>query len=108
MRPVDGPKSIQSCVPVSVELVDKYEDADENVDADRTRTGRPVTGQSFTELEAIDIDFSVPELSHALVKEAETFRVQELVKEIESHPHREALHADLQQNNDYNPSIRRR
>ena len=31
-RPVDGPKSIQSCVPVSVELVDKDEDADENVD----------------------------------------------------------------------------
>ena len=47
-RPVNGPKSIQSCVPVSVELVDKYEDKDENVDADQTRTGRPVSGQSFT------------------------------------------------------------
>ena len=49
-RLVDGPKSIQSCVPVSVELVDK----DENVDADQTRTGRPVGGQptgSFTQLE---------------------------------------------------------
>ena len=50
-RPVDGPPSIQSCVPVSVELVDKDEDADENVDADQTRTGRPVSGQSFTQLE---------------------------------------------------------
>ena len=30
---------VNSCVPVSVELVDKDEDADENVEADRTRTG---------------------------------------------------------------------
>ena len=49
------------------------------------------------------IDFRVPGLSHAIVKEAEHFRVQELVQKIESHPHREALHADLQQNNVYNP-----
>ena len=32
-----------------------------------------------------------------------TFRVRELVKKIESHPHRGALQADLQQNNVYNP-----
>ena len=51
------PKSIQSCVPVSGELVDKDEDADENVDADQTRTVRPVSGQSFTQLEEMDIDF---------------------------------------------------
>ena len=37
------------------------------------------------------------------MKEAETFRVQELVKKIESHPHRDALQADSQQNNVYNP-----
>ena len=37
VRLVAGPPSSQSCVPVSVELVDK--DADENVDADQTRTG---------------------------------------------------------------------
>ena len=42
-------------------------------------------------------------VSHAVVKEAENFRVRELVKKIESHPHREALHADLHQNNVYNP-----
>ena len=30
-------------------------------------------------------------------------RVRELVKKIESHPHRRALQADLQQNNAYNP-----
>ena len=58
---------------------------------------------SFTQLEEIDIDFRVPGLSHAVVKEAEFFRVLELVKKIESHPHREALQADLQQNNVYNP-----
>ena len=103
VRPVDGPTSIQSCVPVSVELVNKDEDADENVDADQTRTVRPVSGQSFTQLEEIDIDFRVPGLSHAVVKEAENFRVQELVKKIESHPHREARQADLQQNNLCNP-----
>ena len=37
------------------------------------------------------------------MKEAEHFRVQELLKRIENHPHREALHADLQQNNVNNP-----
>ena len=68
-----------------------------------TRTGRPVGGQQFTQLEEIDIDFGVPGLSHAVVKEAENFRVQELVKKIESHPHREALQADSQQNNVSNP-----
>ena len=100
MRPV------KSCVPVSVERVDKDKDADENVDADQTSTGRPVSGQPtslFTELEEIDIDFRVSGLPHAVVKQAENFRVRELVKEIESHPHREALQADLQQNNVYSP-----
>ena len=86
-------------MPVSVERVDKDEDADENVDADQTRTVRPVSGQptgSFTQLEEIDIDFRMSGLPHAVVKQAENFRVRELVKKIESHPHREALQADLQ------------
>ena len=103
---MDVPTSIQSCVPVSVELADKDEDADENVDADQTSTERPGSGQPtglFTQLEEIDIDFRVSGLPHAVVKEAENFRVQQLVKKIESHPHREALQADLQQNNVYNP-----
>ena len=43
-------------------------------------------------------------LPHAVVKQAENFRVRELVKKIESHPHRRALQADLLQQNDaYNP-----
>ena len=58
---------------------------------------------SFTQLEEIDIDFKVSGLPHSVVKQAENFRVRELVKKIESHPHREALQADLQQNNVYNP-----
>ena len=68
-----------------------------------TRTGRPVNGQQSTQLEEIDIDFRVPGLSHAVVEESAHFRVQELVNRIESHPHREALQADLQQNNVSNP-----
>ena len=42
-------------------------------------------------------------LPHAVVKQAENFRVRELVNNIESHPHRQALQTDLQQNNAYNP-----
>ena len=68
---------------------------------------RPVnSGQSiglFTQREDIHIDFSVSGSPHAVVKQAKNFRVRELVKKIESHPHREALQADLQQNDVYNP-----
>ena len=45
---------VNSCVPVSVERLDQDKDADENADADQTRTERPVSGQptgSFTQLE---------------------------------------------------------
>ena len=75
-RPVDGPKSIQSSVSMHVQIVDKDEDVDQ------TRTERPVGGQQSTQLEEIDIDFRVPGLSHAVVKEADNFRVQELVTKI--------------------------
>ena len=104
-RLVDGPPSSQSCVSMPVELVDKYEDKDEDVDADQTRTGRPVGGQQATQHEERDIDFRVPGLPHAVVKQAENFSVRELVKMIESHPHREALQADLQQNNVHNVEL---
>ena len=86
---------------MSIERADKDKDTDENVDADQTRTGRPASEQptgSFTPLEDMDIDFRVSGLPHAVVKQAENLRVRELVKKIESHPHREALQADLQQN----------
>ena len=81
---------------------------DENVDADHVKTVRPVECEQsvglFTQREEIDIDFRVPGLPHAVVKQAENFRVRELVK-IESHPRREALQADLQHNNAHNPFI---
>ena len=101
-----------SCLPVSVERLDQDKDADENVDADDVRTVRPVSGQPtglFTQREEIDIDFRVSGLPHAVVKQAENFsRVRELVKKIESHPHREALQADLQQNNATTHSVTNR
>ena len=92
---------------MSVERFDQDKDADENVDADQIITGRPVESEQsiglFTQREETDIDFRVSGLPHAVVKQAENFRVRELVKKIESHPDREALQADLQQNNVYNP-----
>ena len=91
-------RPVNSCVPVSVERLDQDTDADENVDADQIRTGRPVESEQsiglFTQREEMDIDFRVSGLPHAAVKQAENFRVRELVKKIESHPHREALQAD--------------
>ena len=90
---------------VSVERSDK--DADENVDADRIRTVRPDGSEQsiglFSQREEIDIDFRMSGLPHAVVKQAENSCVRELVKKIESHPHRQALQADLQQSNAYNP-----
>ena len=90
-----------------VERLQKDKDTDKDVDADRDRTGRPVVSGEptglFTQLKEVDIDFSVSGLPHAVVKQAENSRVRELVKKIESHPHRQDLQADLQQNNAYNP-----
>ena len=63
----------------------------------------PLVDISRPQLEEINIDFRVSGLPHAVVKQAENFRVRELVKKIESHPHRQALQADLQQSNAYNP-----
>ena len=60
---------------------------------DPTGTVTPVL---VDQREEHQIDFRVPGPSHAFLKEAEHLRVQELVKRIEHHPHREALHADLQ------------
>ena len=63
------------------------------MDADRERTERPV----------VDIDYRVCGLPHAVVKQTVNSRVRELLKKIESHPHRQDLQADLQQSNAYNP-----
>ena len=57
----------------------------------------------FAQREEIDIAFRVSGLPHAVVKQAENFRVRELVKMIECHRHRQDLQADLQQSDAYNP-----
>ena len=88
-RPVCGPESTKRCF-----LTPRH------VENNQTGTEKPVT---VDQKEGHKIDFRVPGLSHSVVKEAEHLRVQELVKRIETHPHRAALHADLQQNDVYNP-----
>ena len=86
---VSGHQSTKRCVLTPRQVVNN-----------QTGTGKPVT---VDQEEEHQIDFRVPGLSHSVVKEAEHLRIQELVKKIESHPHREALQADLQQNNVCNP-----
>ena len=88
-RPVCGHEFTERCVLTP-----------EHVERDQTSTVRPVT---VDQKEEHNIDFRVPRLSHSVVKEAEHLRVQELVRKIENHPHREALQADLQRNNVYIP-----
>ena len=88
-EPVSGHESTERCV-----LTPRH------VENDQTGSGKPVT---LDQKEEHKIDFRVPGLSHSVVTEAEHLRVQELVKRIETHPHRATLHADLKQNNVYNP-----
>ena len=64
---VDEPKSIQSCVSIPVQNVDKYEDEDQ------TRTGRPVGGKQSTQQKEVDIDFRVPGFSHAVCERSRKF-----------------------------------
>ena len=42
-------------------------------------------------------------LPHAVLNQAENSRLRELVKKMESHPHRQDLQADQQQKNAFNP-----
>ena len=71
------------------------------------RTEKPVVSRDANHepsmLNEVDIDFRIPGLPHSVVKQADNYRVRELVKQIENHPHRQDLQADLQQNNAYNP-----
>ena len=54
-------------------------------------------------LNEVDIDFRIPGLPHSVVKQAEKYRVRELVKKVENHPHRQSLQRDLQPNKACNP-----
>ena len=47
------------------------------------------------------IDFRIQGLPHSSVEEAEHLRVRELLHQIENHPHRDELQADLMQDNVY-------
>ena len=71
------------------------------------RTERPVvcrdTNHERSMLNEVDIDSIIPGLPHSVVKQADNYRVRELVKQIDNHPHRQSLQRDLQQNNAYNP-----
>ena len=89
VKPVSGHESTKRCV-----LTPRH------FENDQTGTEKPVT---VDQKEEHKIDFRVPILSHSVVKEAEHLRVQGLVKRFETHPHQKELHADLQQNNVYNP-----
>ena len=60
-------------------------------------------GHEQSMLNEVNIDFRMPGLPHSVVKQAENSRARELVKQIENHPHRQDLQADLQQNKAYNP-----
>ena len=71
------------------------------------RTGKPVVCRDAKHersiLNEVDIDFRISGLPHSVVKQADNYRVRELVKKIENHPHRRSLQRDLQQNNACNP-----
>ena len=71
------------------------------------RTEKPVVCRDADHersmLNEVDIDFRIPGLPHSVVKQADHYRVRELVKKIENHPHRQSLQRDLQQNEAYNP-----
>ena len=77
----------------------------------RDRTEKPVVcrdtnheqGHEQSMLNEVDIDFRIRGLPHSVVKEAENYRVRELVKKIENHPDRQSLQRDLHQNKAYNP-----
>ena len=78
VRPVGGLKSIQSCVSMPVKIEKE----------DQTRTVRPVGGQEPTQVEKLDIDFRLPGLSHAVVKEAEKSSSRARQKDRKSSPSR--------------------
>ena len=74
-------------------------------DANHDGTVRPVvcSQSERSMLNEVDIDFGISGLPHSVVEQSENYRVRELVKQIENHPHLQALQQDLQQNNAQNP-----
>ena len=63
----------------------------------------PNTNNEFNrEIKEEDIDFNIPGLPHATVKQLHGASVRELIQKIENHPHRQALQHDLQ-SQQFNP-----
>ena len=58
-------------------------------------------------LNEVDIDFRIPGLPHSVVKQAESSRVRELVKQIENHPHDMFFHAAYNKTKPTTRSVRR-
>ena len=50
-----------------------------------------------------DIDFNIPGVPHATVKQLHGASVRDLIQKIENHPNRHALQRDLQQSQSFNP-----
>ena len=72
----------------------------------KTVVGRDAShepGNEQSMLNEVDIDFRILGLPHSVVKQAENYRVRELVNKIEDHPHRQSLQRDLQQDKACNP-----
>ena len=71
------------------------------------RTVKPVvcsdTDHEHSILNEVDIDFRILGLPHSVVKKADNYRVRELVKKIENHPHWQSLQRGLQQDEAHNP-----
>ena len=67
------------------------------------RTVKPVVCRDANHersmLNEVDIDFRISGLPHSVVKQADNYRVRDLVKKIENHPHRQSLQQDPQQDN---------
>ena len=50
-----------------------------------------------------DIDFKIPGLPHATVKQLHSASVREFIQKIQNHQNRDALQRDLQQSQSFNP-----
>ena len=106
----DWPKSIQSCVPVSVEFCRQIRRQRRRRGTQiKTRAVRPVGGETVSPSSRKEtLTWECQDCHMQFVKEAENFRVHELVKKIKCHPHREALQASRITSTTHSAIIRRK
>ena len=76
-------------------------------ETNHNRTEKPVVcrdaNHERSTLNENDIDFRIPGLPYFVVKQADDYRVRELVKKIEKHPHRQTFQRGPQQNSAHKP-----